>query len=149
MTNADRSPTVPRHAGGLLCAVVLILIAWGCGPSKAQQQQAVTAITPWLELVDSGQHEESWKRTGDYFKRTIPAAAWDDLMRSYRQPLGRTLSRSMKSVRQESSLPGAPDANYIVVKFDTVFERKKKAVETVITIAGENGMFTVVGYYVE
>ena len=45
--------------------------------------------------------------------------------------------------------PGAPDANYVVIKFNTAFEKRKKAVETVVTIAGENGQFAVVGYYVQ
>jgi hypothetical protein len=55
----------------------------------------------------------------------------------------------MDEVRREDSLPGAPDASYIIIKFNTTFERKKKAVETVLTIVGTDGKFGVVGYYVQ
>jgi hypothetical protein len=121
----------------------------GCDLSKQQQNQALAAVTPWLELIDAQKYDESWRRTGDYFRGTITSDRWNDLMRAYRQPLGKVMSRSLNSARREKSLPGVPDANYIVLKFDTVFERKKKAVETVVTIVDQNGQLSIAGYYVE
>jgi hypothetical protein len=132
------------------CAMLLpYVIAAGCGLSKNQQQKAVAAVTPWLQLIDAEQYDESWMRTVEYFKDTTTSNRWNELMRAYRKPLGKTVSRTMSSVERETSLPGAPDANYIVIKFDTVFEKKKKAVETVITVVGQNDQLGVTGYYVE
>lgn len=133
---------------GCLIALACV-VTGGCGQSKEGDLQAVTAVTPWLELLDKEQYDESWRLTVDYFKGTITASRWNELMRGYRLPLGKTLSRSMKCVRRKTTLPGVPDANYVVIKFNTDFERKKKAVETIVAIAGQNGQLSVAGYYVE
>jgi len=134
----------------LYCAIaVSCLFTVGCGLSKAQQQQAVATVTPWLEMIDTEKYDEGWRRTGEYFKGTIASERWNELMRAYRRPLGRMLSRSLTSAKREKSLPGVPDANYVVIKFNTVFEKKKEAVETVITIVDQSGQLSVVGYYVE
>jgi hypothetical protein len=37
----------------------------------------------------------------------------------------------LKSAEYKTSLPGAPDGEYVVLIFNTVFENKKAAVETV------------------
>jgi len=132
------------------CAIALSCILMvGCGLSKKQQQKAVAAVTPWLDLIDTERYDDSWRRTGDYFRGTITSDRWNELMRAYRRPLGKVMSRSFNSARRETSLPGVLDANYIVIKFDTVFERKKKAVETVVMIVDQNGQLSVAGYYVE
>ena len=66
---------------------------------------------------------------------------------SARSPLGPVRSRRLKSATATTSLPGAPDGHYVVLQFDTVFERKAAAVETVIPMLDE-GMWRVSGYFV-
>jgi Protein of unknown function (DUF4019) len=48
-----------------------------------------------------------------------------------RQPLGKVLSRVLKMARTMTSLPSAPDGEYVVLKYDTSFENKKFATETI------------------
>jgi hypothetical protein len=129
--------------------MAICILAAGCGLSKDEKNKAVTAVTPWLELLDSKKFHESWVLTTEYFRGTISAARWTELMQAHRLPLGKTLSRSTKSVLPKTSLPGVPDADYIVIKFNTKFEKKKKAIETLITIVDSKGQIRVAGYYVE
>jgi hypothetical protein len=47
------------------------------------------------------------------------------------------------------SLPGVPDGKYVVLEFDTSFENKKTAVETVTPMQESDGTFRVSGYFIK
>ena len=47
-----------------------------------------------------------------------------------------------------TELPGAPDGEYVVFQFDTQFERKRAAVETVTPMRDPDGSWRVSGYFI-
>ena len=47
-----------------------------------------------------------------------------------------------------TELPGAPDGEYVVFQFDTQFERKRAAVETVTPMCDPDGSWRVSGYFI-
>jgi hypothetical protein len=53
------------------------------------------------------------------------------------------------SASYRTSLPGAPDGQYVVIKFNTWFENKKSAIETVTPKMDKDGMWRVSGYYIK
>ena len=65
---------------------------------------------------------------------------------SGRGPLGKVLRRQLKSNQYTTSLPGAPDAQYVVIQFNTSFENKKAAIETITPMRDEDGLWWVSGY---
>ncbi|MEW6584469.1 MAG: DUF4019 domain-containing protein, partial [Nitrospirota bacterium] len=54
----------------------------------------------------------------------------------------------VKSKKYATSLPGAPDGEYVVIEFETSFENKKSAVETVTPMM-DSGKWRVSGYYIK
>ncbi len=58
------------------------------------------------------------------------------------------LSRKLKGSARRTSLPGAPDGQYLDVEFETSFAKKKHAVETVTPMREADGSWKVSGYYV-
>jgi hypothetical protein len=46
------------------------------------------------------------------------------MLKAVRKPLGKVISREVKSKSHHTSLPGAPDGEYVVIQFDTSFENK-------------------------
>ncbi len=64
-------------------------------------------------------------------------------------PLGTVVSREMKSVEYRTQLPGVPDAEYVLLKYDTSFEHKKKAVETVTMTLEKDGHWRAAGYAIK
>jgi hypothetical protein len=56
-------------------------------------------------------------------------------------------SRGARAAQRASSLPGAPDGEYVVLQFDSSFANKQVAVETV-TAVFEDGVWRVVGYFI-
>ncbi len=48
-----------------------------------------------------------------------------------------------------TSMPGAPDGEYVIIQFESSFANKKSAVETVTPMKDENGVWRVSGYYIK
>lgn len=134
----------------LLTVVQLAFVA----PSFAVEQeteiinQAEKAATAWIALTDAGKYGESWERAGTFFKTGIPKNTWETGIRSLRTPLGSVKSRSLKSTEYATSLPGAPDGEYVVIQYDTQFENKKAALETVTPMREKDGSWKVSGYFI-
>jgi Protein of unknown function (DUF4019) len=66
-----------------------------------------------------------------------------------RSPLGKVISRKLKLKQYATSLPGAPDGKYVVIQFETSFEKKKSSVETITPMKEKDGTWRVSGYYIK
>jgi hypothetical protein len=119
-------------------------------PPSAQSPEdlAEKSALAWLALVDARNYEESWKEAASLFRGAVSQEDWKKMMAGTRQPLGKTVSRKVKSRTYKESLPGAPDGKYVVLEFDTSFENKKSAVETVTPMQESDGAFRVSGYFI-
>ena len=109
---------------------------------------AVEAAKSWLELVDSERYAESWDKSAKYFQDAIAKEQWCSSLNAVRNPLGQKLSRNVQSKQYQTSLPGVPDGEYVVIQFNTSFEHKSSAVETVTSMKDVNGKWSVSGYYI-
>jgi hypothetical protein len=59
------------------------------------------------------------------------------------------VSRQLKSKQYTTSLPDAPDGQYVVIQFETSFEQKKSVVETITPMVNASGQWRVAGYYIK
>ena len=110
---------------------------------------ASAAAERWLGLVDSGNYAESWKQAASLFRAKITADQWERAVRSAREPLGRLVSRRLVSSQFTRTLPGAPDGDYVVLRYETAFEKKESAVETVTPMKDADGAWRVAGYFIQ
>lgn len=137
------------------CAVVasMALMALLVQPvgraEKPEVEAAIDAARQWLELIDLGKIDESWESAAGYFKRAVTRDQWRQSMSAVRAPLGDLVTRELESSTYATTLPGAPDGEYVVIQFDTSFERKKQAVETVTPMRDADGVWRVSGYYIK
>jgi len=122
----------------------------GAAPAvpMTNEKAAQAAAEAWLSLVDAGKASQSWAEAAAYFKKAVDQSAWEKADNAARGPLGKVLSRALKSATYATSLPGAPDAEYVVIKFDTSFEKKQSAVETVTPMKEADGRWRVSGYFI-
>ncbi len=110
---------------------------------------ASKAVESWLAMVDSGEYVESWKVAASLFREKLTAEQWEQAARSARSPLGKLVSRKLASAQFTRSLPGAPDGEYVVIRNETVFEKKKSAIETVTPMKDKDGVWRVAGYFIQ
>jgi len=117
--------------------------------SELKEAAAVEAANAWLALIDDGKYGESWETAALYFKNAITKEKWEQTLTAVRNPLGQLVSRYLSSKTYMSSIPGAPDGEYVVIQFKTSFENKKSGIETVTPMLDKDGNWRVSGYYIK
>jgi hypothetical protein len=135
----------------ILIALILLL-GWNIFPTYADEaaEKAATAAAPaWLSQIDAGSYTNSWRDASAYFKGAVSEKGWQDALAGARKPLGKLLSRKLTKAQSATSLPGAPDGNYVVMQFDSSFANKKNAVETVTFMQEKDGKWKAAGYYIK
>jgi DNA-binding CsgD family transcriptional regulator len=114
--------------------------------SSASMSQG--AARQWLDLLDRGNWEASWRSAAGVFKSQISAAQWATTIQPVRMPLGAASSRTFQSVTKTNSLPGVPLGNHEIIQFRTDFAHKPGFIET-ITLAHERDGWKVAGYFIK
>ena len=141
-------PDIPAR---LVAAVIVVCIAFASVSAKADEAseaKAVAASKAWLALIDRGQYGEGWERAAAYMKAVVPRSDLVRALEGVRTPLGGVVARTLVSKQYATSLPGAPDGAYVVIQYDTVFENKQSAVETITPMRDPDGEWRVSGYYI-
>ncbi len=136
----------------ITCLVMIGLILWSVtavAGNSEKEAAAVTAAEAWLSLVDLGKYAESWDETAQFFKGQVSKDQWVKALQSVRGPLGKNISRKLKAKGYATSLPGAPEGEYVVIQFNTSFENRKHAVETITPMLDKDGKWRVCGYFVK
>lgn len=129
-------------------AIIAVTAGLSFGASKPEDEARKSA-EQWLTLIDAGKFADSWETAAAYFKNAISKEKWESSLGAVRQPLGNLISRKLKSAKYSKSLPGAPDGEYVVLRFDTSFANKKVAVETVTPMLDKDGTWKVSGYFIK
>jgi hypothetical protein len=128
--------------------IISIISCSSSGNSEAEKA-AIRSAKAWLALVDNVKYEESWDEAAGFFKGAVTEEQWQQSMKSVRKPLGKNISRKLQSKLYLTSLPGAPDGEYVVIKFDSSFENKKYTIETVTPMLDKDGKWRVSGYFMK
>jgi hypothetical protein len=139
------TPHILRKIMMGLALAALTVIGWA--ENAAPEPAAIAAAESWLNAVDHGQYAESWQTAAAYFKQAVTPDQWVQSLRAVREPLGERVSRQVQSATYQTVLPGAPDGEYVVIQFTTVFTHKQQAIETVTPMKDADGAWRVSGYY--
>jgi len=124
----------------------------GSGPAQAQEpgtKAAQTSVEAWLSLIDNQNYAASWDTAATLFRSAITQEKWQAAAQTARAPLGPLKSRTLKSAMSTTTLPGAPDGEYVVFQFNASFDQKAAAVETVTAIREKDGTWHVGGYFIK
>ncbi len=134
--------------------VVALALSLSVSSLSAISQQTPTesanqADLAFLTLVDSAHYAQSWRATAAVFQAQVTEAQWEQAMASARAPLGKLLERKLQDATFTKTLPGAPDGSYVVAHFQSSFEHKQSAIETVVTSMEKDGSWHVSGYFIK
>ena len=116
---------------------------------QEENEEALIVAKEWLNLVDEGKYIESWEGAAAYFRGAVTKDQWGVSIKGVREPLGKVISREVKSSEYKTELPGAPDGEYVVIQFETSFGNKKSATETVTPMKEKDGSWRVSGYFIK
>jgi hypothetical protein len=138
-------------AAPAVMTVLFIGLASGCGGKShdAAEQAATAAAQNWLKEVDDGQYAQSWQDASADFQSKVPEQTWESEITPVRRPLGELVTRKLSSAQFATQLPGAPEGQYVVMRFDTSFANKQSTVETVTFSLEQDGKWKASGYYIK
>ena len=129
--------------------LVIVLLA---GIAKAadsdQEKAAIIAAENWLSLIDEGRYADSWEKAATRFKASVPQEKWVQLVQPVRDPLGKIISRKVYAKTGRSTLPGASDQKFIVVRFVSDFQNMNAADEVVTLRLTKDGQWRTTGYWI-
>lgn len=100
----------------------------------------------WVWLLDREMYAGGWEDASARFRETVPKQTWLKDIEKLRGGLGKANARTMKSCRVTAGSGGAAGGERVTVQFETTFERKEKAVETVVVVRDPDGTWRVDGY---
>jgi uncharacterized protein DUF4019 len=134
---------------GSILVLLLNVVATTAGASdQTAVDEGTKAADRWLKLVDAGDYKQSWDTASSLLKNAVTEDQWAQQVGTARKPLGALVSRKLKSTQYATSLPGAPDGKYVVIQYESVFQNKSAAVETVTPMLDQDGQWRVSGYFI-
>lgn len=151
-----------KHLFCLLAAVIVAAsttsTVCAAGPDEARKSATVCTAGPdeafksarvWLDIADKGDVTTAWEQTSAVFKGLVSASEWEKFLAKARGLFGVVGSRKLLSLEVTTSLPGAPDGEYVVLRFQTEFANKKEAIETITQHKDKDGIWRTAGYYIK
>ncbi len=136
----------------IACLVVIVMmlsVAAAVAGNSAKETSAVFSAEQWLGMIDEGKYAQSWEEAAELFRNAVTQDQWEQSLQALRKPLGKLISRKVTTKTYKTSLPGAPDGEYVVIEFSASFEKKKSAVEILTPMLDKDGKWRVSGYYIK
>jgi hypothetical protein len=130
----------------LLCSMLRPVSAQN---GRTAEREAIRASEDWVALMDSGKYAESWKAAAAAFRSSVTQEKWESAMKTVRDPLGKLQTRKLDTAKYTAILPGVPNGDYVVLLFESSFEHKAVAQETVIMSQEKDKEWRVAGYYIK
>jgi hypothetical protein len=116
---------------------------------QAKEDAAEQVALHWLRLIDSRDYAGSWDEAASYFRGIMGPPEWEAAVSPVREPLGDCTARQVLSREFKTAMPGAPDGEYVIIKFETSFRNKSRAIETVTPMKDKDDQWRVSGYYIK
>ena len=135
----------------LTLLVAILLVSTNVSLASEDEAIAVAEATAssWLDLTDKENFSGSWNQASSLFKAAVTKSDWEQALTAARGPFGQLISRELKSAKFYTTLPGAPDGEYVVLKFSSSFDEKKAAVETITVMLDRDESWRVSGYFIK
>jgi len=119
----------------------------GDSSNAFKELAAQAAGDKWLGLLDRGEYAKAWDDCAPLFRQRVTREQWVDSLPSTRAPFGAMKSRKVEVAAYKTSLPGAPDGQYVTVRYRTSFEKKDNT-EELVTLVFEDGVWRPTGYFI-
>jgi len=117
-------------------------------PTDQDDKDTIAASEKWLALLDAGKVGAAWDVSSAYLKSVVTRQKWIEGISSARKPFGKINKRTAGKFARTHTIPGAPDGDYAILEFDSVYANGKRATEQVIWMLEPGDTWRVSGYYI-
>jgi len=133
----------PFYIALILGLAVSLFAAPVFSEETEDKEAASTFVLDWLSLVDNGSYLQTWEYLSDIFKSALTKDRWVDDLNDNRKPLGKLIKREQQHVTASSD---ASVGDYLIFQYQSSFEKKTSANETVSVIKDRDGNWKILGY---
>jgi Protein of unknown function (DUF4019) len=132
----------------LACGSLVWLLAAPAVAADEPEVLAQAAGESWLKLVDDGQYALAWERGAQMLRDELTQAAFVEMTDKFRKETGKLVSRKFRSSKLGTQSPSGAPGRYVFIEYDSVFEKRASAVETVIAVAESDATWRVAGAFI-
>jgi len=120
----------------------------GDDPHAAEEQAAERQALGFLGYLDQGRYADSYAYTGMLIRAQLDRDAYAAQIEKIRAGAGALQGRDPIDASYATTVPGAPEGQYVVLHYHSNFANRGEAVET-LTLAFAKGYWRVSGYYIK
>jgi hypothetical protein len=137
--------------GGVLRCGLILLLFLTLLPSPvlavalSDREVAVAEARAFAALLDQRRYVDAWRVGTRYLQARLPVERWQQILRSYREPLGRVRARRVIAVRHLDRFETDPPGSNIQVNFRSTFGRSEYLERLVVRRDGD-GRWRITGY---
>jgi hypothetical protein len=120
----------------------------GADPHAAEEQAAERQALGFLGYLDHGRYADSYAYTGMLIRSQLDREAFASQVEKARAGTAPLQSRELIDASYATTVPGAPEGQYVVLHYHSSFAKRPDTVET-LTLAFANGYWRVDGWYIK
>jgi hypothetical protein len=120
----------------------------GEDPHAADEVAAERQALGFVGYLDQGRFADSYAYTGMLIRTQLDREAFSTQIQKTRAGTGALQSRDLMDASYSTSVPGAPEGQYVILHYHASFANRPDTVETV-TLAFANGYWRIAGYYIK
>jgi len=113
--------------------------------ADAKKEAASKIAAEWLKLIDNADYGRAWDECSALFREKVTRQQWVDGIPKNRAEFGKFNTRKLFGAVYRKTMPGAPDGDYVTVRFLSDFE-KNPAAEELVTLTYQGGAWRPLGY---
>ena len=113
--------------------------------ADAKKEAASKIAAEWLKLIDNADYGKAWDECSALFREKVTRQQWVDGIPKNRAEFGKFNTRKLFGAVYRKTMPGAPDGDYVTVRFLSDFE-KNPAAEELVTLTYQGGAWRPLGY---
>jgi hypothetical protein len=120
----------------------------GSDPHTTEEQAAQRQALGFLGYLDHGRFADSYAYTGMLIRSQLDREAFASQVEKARSGTGAIQARELIDAGYSTTVPGAPEGQYVVLHYHSSFANRPDTVET-LTLAMAKGYWRVDGWYIK
>ena len=117
-------------------------------PHIADEQAAERQALGFVGYLDHGRYADSYAYTGMLIRAQLDRDSFAKQLEKARAGTGALLLRELIDASYTTTVPGAPEGQYVMLHYSASFANRQETLET-LTLAFAKGYWRVSGYYIK
>lgn len=133
----------------ILAAIITVLPAVAQDADTADMEaEAKSAASDWIAQVDTAAYALSYETAAPVVRNGLTEKEWITAVKSARDQTGGLEARTFSSADYTNSLPNAPEGEYVVIQYQSMFANVPMANELLVMMRTQDGSWKLAGYRV-